>query len=700
MRYEFNFRPAQFQGYTEFDEFKEFNFETSNISPTTCTSAMGPGVVGRYCPEYRRWVQQSLNRILGLQLVIDGDFRLQKLNGQRTISALKSFQQRSGLAPDGKGSPKTEAALIKAGALPPPVSFPSSPASAAGAAKSSPWVRGLLPLLECYRGDIPLDFLVGWVAVETGGCVGDISRIDERGYFQIHPGELKRIKVDGQSVDRALLVTGPKYSVKAGIQLVRYYMWRAKNVLGLQPGTDLFWRMVKFQHTGTGYVKVILDAMRRDGKSPTSWEAIRKYVKDNTDKLSKHKFFLKRDPNTLIKNVDKLFERGRELTPRRNGGASQELHMETANGHGAEFELNLEAEPFEGYTEFDELDRFEAEAGVANRSSADYLRWVQRSLNRVLGLLLRVDGQMGTQTRSAVRGFQQRRGLRADGNVGPQTERALVAAGTDPPPGAGTTPPSPSSVPRSTPDLVKREASPPGYTLYVNLALGVESPTRPMTGIFIPQDFRPGPQVDLILYLHGFKQHPALTIDGYWNTRQFPYWSLREGVNESRKNVILVAPTLGPRSQTGWLTKPGGFTKYLDQVKAALATYGPYKETGQVPSLGNIILSCHSGGGWPMRQLALSGQRYASQIIECWGFDCTYNRGDDTEWARWAKSRPDARLYIYYIAHSQTQALSLSLKRHQAPNVFVAPSPARGHNWVPITHWRERIQAAAFLRNV
>jgi hypothetical protein len=70
----------------------------------------------------------------------------------------------------------------------------------------------------------------------------------------------------------------------------------------------------------------------------------------------------------------------------------------------------------------------------------DYVRWVQLSLNRLLGLRLRVDGIMGPQTRSAVRSFQQKYGLRPDGIVGPQTKRALMAAG------AGTLPYPPTAL--------------------------------------------------------------------------------------------------------------------------------------------------------------------------------------------------------------------------------------------------------------
>ncbi len=56
------------------------------------------------------------------------------------------------------------------------------------------------------------------------------------------------------------------------------------------------------------------------------------------------------------------------------------------------------------------------------------VRWVQAALNRVLGTRLAVDGIAGPRTRSAIRAFQQRRGLTVDGIVGPQTRAALGTA--------------------------------------------------------------------------------------------------------------------------------------------------------------------------------------------------------------------------------------------------------------------------------
>jgi peptidoglycan hydrolase-like protein with peptidoglycan-binding domain len=62
-----------------------------------------------------------------------------------------------------------------------------------------------------------------------------------------------------------------------------------------------------------------------------------------------------------------------------------------------------------------------------NRSSSQYTRWIQTSLNQILGISLVVDGIMGPQTRNAIRRFQKLAGLEVDGIVGPKTEAALVS---------------------------------------------------------------------------------------------------------------------------------------------------------------------------------------------------------------------------------------------------------------------------------
>lgn len=67
--------------------------------------------VSRTSKTYIKWVQGSLNKILGLKLVVNGD------NDSNTSSAIKSFQAKNGLETVGYVGPKTEAALIKANTL-------------------------------------------------------------------------------------------------------------------------------------------------------------------------------------------------------------------------------------------------------------------------------------------------------------------------------------------------------------------------------------------------------------------------------------------------------------------------------------------------------------------------------------------------------------------------------------------------------
>jgi hypothetical protein len=265
------------------------------------------------------------------------------------------------------------------------------------------------------------------------------------------------------------------------------------------------------------------------------------------------------------------------------------------------------------------------------------------------------------------------------------------------------TPPTPST--GSVPRLIKQESIPPGTTLYVEIDLQIVDELKitapPITGIFIPDKYVPGAAADLILYLHGFKAEAIRrqAIDQYWNSQRFPYGALREGVNASARNVILVAPTLGSRSEAKRLLDPGGLDAYLGSVLAALRAYGPHRRLSQAPRLGNFILACHSGGGKPMRKLAGGRDRALTRLRECWGFDSTYNQGDDVFWAGWARQRPNARVYIYYIPgrNSGTARLAERLAQLSVPNAIVQPSRNLRHMYVPITYWKARLDGANFL---
>ena len=135
----------------------------------------------------------------------------------------------------------------------------------------------------------------------------------------------------------------------------------------------------------------------------------------------------------------------------------------------------------------------------ADRRSPEYVRWVQQRLNQVLGTRLAVEGRSGPATRSAIRSFQQRHGLTADGVVGPRTEQALAGAGTSQPrvapaPGpARGTPATPASLASATSLLVRGVGLPTAPALSVTNFLdprvprlvGATRPGRPVTEFIV-----------------------------------------------------------------------------------------------------------------------------------------------------------------------------------------------------------------------
>jgi hypothetical protein len=207
---------------------------------------------------------------------------------------------------------------------------------------------------------------------------------------------------------------------------------------------------------------------------------------------------------------------------------------------------------------------------------------------------------------------------------------------------------------------VRRETTPPLLSLYLPIALDVPRVDAQETGVFVPDRYRAGQTVDLVLFLRGYdvkRPQTATAVGEYWNSPRHPTlksFMFREEVNKSGKNVILVVPTLGPSSEAGKLTTDGGPREFLDHVLDGLRRHGPHAGLVDRPTIRHLILAAHSGGGVPLRRLAkLLGDDpgYKDKLKECWGFDSIYGVKDkDADfWADWAKEHPGAKVTMYYL---------------------------------------------------
>lgn len=142
----------------------------------------------------------------------------------------------------------------------------------------------------------------------------------------------------------------------------------------------------------------------------------------------------------------------------------------------------------------------------------------------------------------------------------------------------------------------------------------------PMSAIYVPGAFQPTSFVNVLLYLHGHGN--SSSIKDY-----FHRYRLREIVEDSGKNLVFIAPTLGTRSEAGLLVRPGVIQTYLNDMMGFLHDYGPYKTEDPEPRVRTVVMAAHSGGGAAMADIADNIARSTNNNPECWGFDCQYDTG-------------------------------------------------------------------------
>ena len=274
---------------------------------------------------------------------------------------------------------------------------------------------------------------------------------------------------------------------------------------------------------------------------------------------------------------------------------------------------------------------------------------------------------------------------------------------------------------RKAPPTPPPVVDPPGKTVYVNMPVQAAH-VKSEVGIFIPDKFKSAAAVDLLVFLRGHLDpchSPKPNMTQFWNTGlRKPSDSpghgpveLRETINKSRKNVILVAPSLGELSQGWMLTAKGGFDALIAEVLKTV------RGTGTEPtSVRNIVLAAHSGGGARMREIIERKDAEVAKVREVWGFDSMYDTADPAAWLKWAQAEkdPKKRGYFHFFVKAckacggQTNPWLHNGKLEQSArdasllgvNVHLADSGSLGHCAMLLPFLEKRLAATTFFDKI
>jgi hypothetical protein len=141
------------------------------------------------------------------------------------------------------------------------------------------WRKPLIPVAEW----VPVDFLLSWIAKESGGDPKSTTSLGEKGLFQMKPGpddEQGFFKLS--DVDFARLATDPLFSLREGVQQAKTYALNAKRLLkdaGVEWHGRDFWSLVKLHHNAFAMPKYsILAYQRTQGHGPENWDDLKDFA--------------------------------------------------------------------------------------------------------------------------------------------------------------------------------------------------------------------------------------------------------------------------------------------------------------------------------------------------------------------------------------------------------------------------------------
>ena len=137
------------------------------------------------------------------------------------------------------------------------------------------WLRQVIDELDQHRGDIPREFLLGWIAAESDGKVATVSSLGERGYFQImwKGGEAKA-QLGLTEAEFRRLRTDREFSMEQGIRLAEIYRQHfLKKYPAVPDRSELLWRLTKGRHALPTALDNALDRLVKAGTAIT-WGAV------------------------------------------------------------------------------------------------------------------------------------------------------------------------------------------------------------------------------------------------------------------------------------------------------------------------------------------------------------------------------------------------------------------------------------------
>lgn len=172
------------------------------------------------------------------------------------------------------------------------------------------WLPKLRPQLQslCNAWLVPLGVPVGWIQVESGGRLDEVTTLKERGYFQLMPSESADLGLQHER-----LTTDSMYSLSAGFKLINYYsraigrVCRIGGIEYVRPGTEYHWRLVKLGHSmGLGATqRILLDAAKEH--ATISWDVLKAYALQNDAALTQK---TKHSPAKWFPFIDRMFAIG------------------------------------------------------------------------------------------------------------------------------------------------------------------------------------------------------------------------------------------------------------------------------------------------------------------------------------------------------------------------------------------------------